>query len=407
MILEIYKKKGNLPFKEKDMVSQIREKILKIQDKNPSFTFSPANNPTELERLYEKICSDFIDFEEISTTSSSESSSSNLMEEDDLANEPIKETSSDSSQKSSFSGDPFSENEMKVRGYVMEEDFETFNSNQAGATVDDFREPTTFNESFKIPTQNEAESLSEISDEEETFNNNSAPPPPPNQNQSNNQREREPINPALADMDSARKRTKTKRFAKQIVSLTCDLLERGFEWYAMKDITETKLTQYELENEMDLSILVELSNGQQATVKNFFLSQHKTIKAESKIHEDERKDLIDALTEVFLEKGIAPTPMQELLLVGARIVGMQVMKVIQIVSSNNSILNQLRGYKSEETTYEEEPQYNEPEEPKKPSSQNVSFDEAVTESKVTESKKLKKADYVETIEPFQEVATKE
>jgi hypothetical protein len=116
---------------------------------------------------------------------------------------------------------------------------------------------------------------------------------------------------------------------------------------------------------MDLTILLDMPNGQQATVKEFFLSQHEVIRQESKIDAEDREDLVDALTEVFLEKGIAPTPMQELMLVGARIVGMQVIKAIAITSSNNSVLGQLRAMKKEMTEYEnyQEPNYQEPPRP--------------------------------------------
>ena len=121
----------------------------------------------------------------------------------------------------------------------------------------------------------------------------------------------------------------------------------------MKDITEAKLTEYEINDEMDLSLLLDMPNGQQSSVKDFFISQHQVIKDESKIDAEDREDLADALTEVFLEKGIAPTPMQELMLVGARIIGLQTLKAVAISNSNKSILSQLRGMKQEEVGYDD------------------------------------------------------
>jgi hypothetical protein len=58
---------------------------------------------------------------------------------------------------------------------------------------------------------------------------------------------------------------------------------------------------------------------------------------------------------VFLEKGIAPTPTQELMLVVARVVGVKALSGYAIMQSNASILNQLRAMKKEESGYEEEP----------------------------------------------------
>ena len=54
-IIEIYKKKGNIPLKEKKMVAQIRAKVEQLRETNPEFTFNPAESPSELEKLYHKI----------------------------------------------------------------------------------------------------------------------------------------------------------------------------------------------------------------------------------------------------------------------------------------------------------------------------------------------------------------
>jgi hypothetical protein len=96
-----------------------------------------------------------------------------------------------------------------------------------------------------------------------------------------------------------------------------------------------------------------MPDGQKTTVKEFFINQLGVINEESKINEEDREDLTDALTEVMLEKGIAPTPTQELLLVVARVVGVKMLTGFAISKSNQSILNQLRGMKGEQVDYEE------------------------------------------------------
>ena len=98
-----------------------------------------------------------------------------------------------------------------------------------------------------------------------------------------------------------------------------------------------------------------MPDGQRKSVRDFFVDQLGIIQQESKIDQDDKDDLIESLTEVFLEKGIAPTPTQELMLVVARVVGVKALSGYAIMQSNASILNQLRAMKKEESGYEEEP----------------------------------------------------
>jgi hypothetical protein len=335
MAVKVYNRKGNISLKEKAMVRELEKAVLKLQQEDPNFQFKPANNPSELEGLYNEYAVTDIDFVEVK---------SNLETESKIVEDFKKETGSSMGSSEKLI-DPFNREEPIVRDYVLNEEFadETTQS-----TKSSFDEPLSFDESFTIP---ESETLGHTAHKEEK---GFVEPEQSNQN--------EPMNPAYGEMDSAKQRKKTKRFAKQIVAITCDLLEKGFEWYAMKDISEAKLTEYELNDEMDLSLLLDMPNGQQSTVKAFFLSQHQVIKDESKIDAEDREDLGDALTEVLLEKGIAPTPMQDLLLVGAKIVGLQLLKVVGITNSNKSILTQLRGMKQEEVNYDD---YNPTPEPPK------------------------------------------
>ena len=342
MAIKVYNKRGNTTLKEKRMVEQITEKVSELLEQNPNYTFTPANTPSELEKLYNEICVDEVEFQDV-------------QEESKSAKETFKEEVGDNRDTSEKVIDPFNRDEPIIRDYVLQEEFPDENNEVPEEGGGTYEEPRTFSESFEIPEAGET------------------PSPEPTKTRFQGRggaREddgggSEPMNPDFDQMDSAKQRKKTKRFAKQIVSLTCDLLEKGFEWYTMRDITEAKLTEYEINDEMDLTILLDMPNGQQATVKEFFLSQHAVIRQESKIDSEDREDLVDALTEVFLEKGIAPTPMQELMLVGARIVGMQVIKAIAITSSNNSVLGQLRAMKKEMATYEnyEEPTFQEPPRP--------------------------------------------
>lgn len=329
MPIKVYNRKGNISLKEKAMVREVEKAVALLTKEDPNFEFKPANSLSELEDLYSKYAITDAEFVEVSKTPKESP--------EKVVEEFAKETAVQKDTTEKFV-DPFNRDEPIVRDYVLQEEFEDTTNQSTKSTFD---EPISFDDSFKIP---DSETLGARQPDQKGFVEAESPEP---------QTTQEPINPAFGEMDAAKQRKKTKRFAKQIVALTCDLLEKGFEWYTMKDITEAKLTEYEIKDEMDLSILLDMPNREQVTVKAFFLSQHDVIREESKIDEEDRDDLSEALTEVFLEKGIAPTPMQELLLVGARIVGLQTLKAVAIVNSNNSIISQLRSMRQEEANYDD------------------------------------------------------
>lgn len=351
MSIKVYTKRGNTSMKEKKMVEQLQSRISELVDQDPNFTFEPANNPSELQRLYQEYCVEEAEVVETPKEQTTKTASEEFKEEVDVE-------APDPNQRMI---DPFNREEPIVRDYVLSEDFPEDKPETATNGGGSYDEPRSFAESFDIPVAGE-ETEPQSQGNGGRFNKQPREEAP------------EPMNPSFDSMDTAKQRKKTKRFAKSIVNLTCDLLEKGFEWYVLKDITEAKLTEYELNGEMDLGILLEVSENQQMTVREFFISQQQVVKAESQIDDEDREDLIEALTEVFLEKGIAPTPMQELLLVGARIVGLQVIKAVAITNSNNAVLSQLRSMKKEEVPYQEyqetpppprqpQPQYNATPEP--------------------------------------------
>lgn len=325
MAIKVYNRKGNISLKEKAMVREIEKAILLRKTEATPLEITPANNIVELEELYNTYV--ITDAEIVS------------MDNTETQSTPLKESILDKKNKSDVTEkfvDPFNRDTPIVRDYVLSEEFEEPKTEPTKTTFD---EPLSFDESFTIPdsaSQNTKQNEAKGTLEPEKI-----------------EIKQDTINPAFNEMDTAKQRKKTKRFAKAIVSLTCDLLEKGFEWYTMQNITEAKLTEYEINNEMDLTILLEMPNGEQDTVKSFFLSQHDVIRQEAKIEQEDREDLIEALTEVFIEKGITPTPTQELMLVAARVVGLQTLKATAIVNSNNSVIAQLKAMKKEEISYDD------------------------------------------------------
>jgi hypothetical protein len=326
--MKVYNKKGNISLKEKAMVKELEKYVQSQMAKDPNYSFEPANNQVELEALYKQYGVQDVEFEEAGS-----------VEPVEQKPQPKKEVVEDSGDSGRKSIDPFNREEPLVRDYVMSDDFaEDVIPNTEKTSFD---EPLSFDESFVIPDESEQ------------------PQPSGKKFKAREQQEEqssEPMNPSFGEMDSAKQRKKTKRFAKQIVELTASLLKVGFVWYCSKDITEAKLMEYELNGEMDLTLLLDMPDGQRKSVRDFFVEQLGVIQQESEIDQEDKDDLTEALTEVFLEKGIAPTPTQELMLVVARVVGVKALSGVAITQMNMSILNQLRSMKKEETGYEEEPQ---------------------------------------------------
>lgn len=326
--MKVYNKKGNISLKEKAMVKELEKYVQSQMAKDPNYSFEPANNQVELEALYKQYGVQDVEFEEADSVEPVEQKS-----------QPKKEVVEDSGDSGRKSIDPFNREEPLVRDYVMSDDFaEDVIPNTEKTSFD---EPLSFDESFVIPDESEQ------------------PQPSGKKFKAREQQEEqssEPMNPSFGEMDSAKQRKKTKRFAKQIVELTASLLKVGFVWYCSKDITEAKLMEYELNGEMDLTLLLDMPDGQRKSVRDFFVEQLGVIQQEAEIDQEDKDDLTEALTEVFLEKGIAPTPTQELMLVVARVVGVKALSGVAITQMNMSILNQLRSMKKEETGYEEEPQ---------------------------------------------------
>jgi hypothetical protein len=152
-------------------------------------------------------------------------------------------------------------------------------------------------------------------------------------------------------MSNAKKRRSTKKLAQMIVQGACILAEKGCIWWTTKDITEDKLVQYELENTMDLQILLTLDEGQQITVREWFGSKVVQANTLFKVSDQDKEDLIDSLFEVLLEKGIAPTPMQELMINAVKTFVLDMgLKAFAMRMEIKSVLTQLVAMKEKDYT---------------------------------------------------------
>lgn len=329
-----YLKKGNLNYRERTML----EALKKATTDNPELLseITPANDFNELKNLHDKLT---------------------IQDVEPVMIEPnMKE---ESTPESNPFIDPLNREEPNVRDYVMDDKFDPFADFQK-SNKSAFGEPQTYDQAFEYPTDEELRQTNQSNQQSKT----NRPNPTTNNNQQQN------------GVDPAKERRKSKRFAKTIVELVCGLLEVGFVWYATKDTNPNKLMEYEINDEMDLGTLIDLPNGVEATIKDYFMNQIGEITEASKISDEEREQLTDDLTEVFIENNIQPNASINLAISGLTIVSKQGIKLYQIVSTNNQLLNQLRERKingvnpqpsySQPTEYPKQETYQEPKKSKAP-----------------------------------------
>lgn len=372
MSFQIYTKRGKRNYKENKLLKDIEPILMRKLKENPDLKFQPATTFSELETLHADLMSQDVDYEEVANDKVDNNQNDKTMakqkdEEIDFTKGKEDFNLEDLDDDTTFI-DPFNREEPIVRDYVLSSDnlseHETVDSGRTS-----FSEPTSFNEAFEMP-----------SDDAPVQDRKREKPQREPRSESN-----EPINPDWDSMSGAKKKKSTKKFAKYIVETVCMLSEKGFVWYANKDINEAKLNEYELKGEMDLSLLITLEDGQETTVKQFFIQQ--TINAEklAVIPQEEKDDLADALAEVLLEKGVGPTPTQELLLIAAKVFGGQALTLMALKTQTNSLLVQLRAMNEGAAPRQPDVEYTDerPEAPQQPPV-NQTFEQVVSEDAVIE-----------------------
>lgn len=340
--MKIYTRRGKRNYKEQKMINELSDAISKKMAKDPTFESKivPATNESELRAMYNKYVVEDIEFTETKTNQNNQTQTTMAKKKsEDIEDVEFEENLTDSKGLSPFEDDdndnkfvdPFNRENPIVRDYVMGKDAlgrERVNSEGAKTSFD---EPTSFKEAFEIPTYDE-EGKEEIKE----------PAAKKSQPKAEKREKPEPFNPSFDEMNNGKKKRSSKKFAKYIVEAVCMLSQKGFVWFANKDINESKLAEYELNGEIDLSLLVSLEDGQQVTIKEFFANQCLAAEQLSAIDETQKSDLVDALTEVMMEKGISPTPTQELIMISLTIFGGQVVTLMALKSQTNSLLAQLR-----------------------------------------------------------------
>lgn len=345
MSIKLYAKNGKRNYKENKLLKELQPIIDKKMKGNPELaeSFRPATNFEELQAMHRMYASQEVDYTEVNNINSMAKDKDEEIEMND--DRDFFKQIEESDDGGDFI-DPFNREAPIVRDYVTEGGLRESNEPE-GPVRTHFDEPVTFQDAFELPSDDE-------NDNPEVRGKDNQ------QKQREPKREKpsrpEPLNPSFDDMSSGKKKRSTKKFAKYIVETVCMLAERGFIWYVTKDINDTKLTEYELNGEMDLSLLVNLDNGQEATVKQFFNVQCDQAEQYAKFDKEEKEDLADALAEVLLEKGVGPTPMQEMWLIAGKVFGEKAIMILTMKSQQNGLLAQLRAMNEGR----QQPRYQEP-----------------------------------------------
>lgn len=316
-------------------------------------TFQPAETFEELKMLHQEYTSSDAEFEEIEEDNEEPTKNNDMSKKDEEIEDVELQDDDmlDDDVEDSFI-DPFNRQEPTTYDYTNDGGFSK-DGQVKGNMQTDFAEPMSFDEAFELPDENGEEPVENNGGKQANSKEQKAPRQPKGAKQ-------DPFNPAFDDMSGSSQKKSTKKFAKYIVEAVCALAEKGFVWYANKEINDAKLAEYELSGEMNLSILVTLENGQEATVKRFFQQQCVAAEQLSKFEDEEKKDMAEALAVVFMEKGIAPSATQELLIVVGGVLVKKGAILLSLKSQTNSLLNQLRmmndAYQAPQPQYEPQPQ---------------------------------------------------
>jgi hypothetical protein len=355
MAIKVYLKKGNLNYKERKYISAIQKNLEAkgIQAKD----FNPATNFSELEQLHNMYGAEDVEFEEVKNdakeVSEDSSSADDTSNEEDAYEKHRKFRDSVGKQESTEIAttnndivDPFNQAEPIVRDYVKSGSIEDPNE-QKTTNQTTFEEPTTWGDSFELPSGDGGGSGSGSGNGGGGKKGGSVLGA--KKENDKDKKVSEPLNPALDGVSQARKRKSTKKMAKAIVFGVCKLAEFGCNWWVTKDITEDKLVEYEINDTMDLQMLLALDENQQITVRNWFTMQVKNANDELKVDEGSKEDMADSLYEVLLEKGIAPSPTQELMIdaVSSLVIGLG-LKAFAMQKQIASVLGQLTALRKEQ-----------------------------------------------------------
>lgn len=358
-MLRSYDKKGALPYWAKKHAT-LDEALNKIAEGNPEFAknFKAPASKEEFERMYDKYVNNTVDAEVISITSEPKEKKeipstkpkpeNNQPRDDDFYKDETVATDK-------FGFDDLPQQQARVRDYVKDVGLSASSPDGSaeggGATQTTFDEPGSWDEAFKIPSDDEQNIFQDEDDQASgggnkggsTSSGGSQKSGGSSGGNSGQKRERQaPLNPGFDDMDKGRAKRKAKNMAKLFVSVFCALTETAFVYFVCREISTERLAELEYEGIIDLDKMFDLGEGNLQTARDFFIEQNLKAHEYSKISEEEKSDLIHALTELLMEKGVVLTPLQEVLLNMGAIVVTKGIIGLPMWFQNRALINQIR-----------------------------------------------------------------
>jgi hypothetical protein len=126
----------------------------------------------------------------------------------------------------------------------------------------------------------------------------------------------------------------------------------------------------------------------------------------SKFEAEEKQDMADALAEVFLEKGIAPTATQEALIVIGGVLVKKGAILLSLKAQTGSLLNQLRSMGGSGQPQYQEPYYD-PQPQPQAQAESVPMNEPTEEMPTFDFSSIDEIDNTSDLEIEQVVETKE
>lgn len=334
--MKIYEKRGNLNYKERKIIEQIKDAIDRKMVGNPDFKVNTAKSMKELEGLYREHCVETVEFTEVPNGSKEKVNiEPEVQNQEQTMSEETTSSVEGSTEQTKKPFDPFNREKPLVREYVRGSDFPGEKMNEEG-TNKSFGEPQTAFDQMQMPPDTSDMGAEEKKETHENFIKGGASKPEPKASKGV---------PMSSDsngppLDLERKKN-AKKMAKTVVLLVVGLYQKGLVWWGTKDTNEASLIAMEVAGEIDCSALLQLSDDQQITVRDFFASQEQQIKQCVIIEKEEIERLTESLTAVMIKKELAPSHEQVLLFEAVEILGLKLLAVWGIQKQNKGILEQL------------------------------------------------------------------
>ena len=292
----VYVSSGRPNRDEKKMIEELTNAVNKLKEKNPVeyMNFRPATNKFELREWYKKYC---IEDAEIISETRTQTMSTEKETKIESSDEATSNKNAEKNLTDAFDGanDPFNARETIKRDYVTDQTTDNTYSHEEEIVIE---EPTGLPSDFTIP-------------KDEDINNvgNNV-----NQQQGKNEKQKpDPINPELKDLDDGQKRRVFKQTAQSLVLAYKQFSGLPFKYLATRDINAGKMAEYNVTKELDTNIVLELPNDVHMSIAQYFEQQCMKADGLFELDPDVEKEIVEALTDVLMEKQFALTPTQRLM----------------------------------------------------------------------------------------------